>query len=276
MKTQQLTPVNNYRFTIPENDEYINIPLEIKWDFQGRDESIELYEEDVIEQIIGGPRDYEIIRFSHDFHTNNTKTDLNYEFNFFDNNPGTGSDILVATSTDWAPTYLNEGFTSNQIYYYDSPFTKSFFKLDFYDTNESANQTLFFTIIIPTQQGGTESASISPIIPNVNIKTPIFKLDFVGDKEGYFIYWIRDKNTIDISTFYMSAKFFNARLGGFMRMMTTPQSNLPNKFLFDDTKYFYYKVVLDYNKYAYSIYDITNNRVGTTSSIKWYEYVNQP
>jgi hypothetical protein len=145
-------PVNNYRFTIPENDGYINIPLEIKWDFQGRDESIELYEEDVIEQIIGGPRDYEIIRFSHDFHTNNTKTDLNYEFNFFDNNPGTGSDILVATSTDWAPTYLNEGFTSNQIYYYDNPFTKSFFKLDFYDTNESANQTLFFTIIIRDHQ----------------------------------------------------------------------------------------------------------------------------
>lgn len=268
--------VNNYRFTIPENDEYINIPLEIKWDFQGRDESIELYEEDVIEQIIGGPRDYEIIRFSHEFHTNNTKTDLNYEFNFFDNNPGTGKNILVATSTDWSPTYLNEGFTSNQIYYYEKPFTKSFFKLDFYDTNESANQTLFFTIIIPTQQGGTESASISPIIPNVNIKTPIFKLDFVGDKEGYFIYWIRDKKTIDISTFYMSAKFFNGRLGGFMRMMTTPQSNLPNKFLFDEAKYFYYKVVLDYNKYTYSIYNTTNNRVGTTSSIKWYEYVNQP
>ena len=271
-----MTIVNKYRFTIPEVDGYIDIPVEIKWDFLGRDDSIELYEEDVIKYIIGSPRDYEIIRFSHESYNSDTRTDVNYEFNFFDNNPATGSDILTATNTNWAPTYLNEGFSSTQIYYYENPFTKSFFKLDFYDTNETNNQTIYFTIIIPVQQGDSELASISPIIPNVNIRIPRFKLDFVGDKEGFFIYWIRNKETIDLKTFYMSAKFYNARAGGFMRMMTVPQSTLPNKFLFDTNKYFYYKVELDYDKYTYSVFDLTNNRVGTTSSIKWYEYVNQP
>jgi hypothetical protein len=146
--------------------------------------------------------------------------------------------------------------------------------LDFYDTDDVNTQTIYFTIIIPVQQGASELASISPIIPDVNIRIPSFKLDFVGDKEGFFIYWLRKKDVIDLDTFYMSAKFFNARLGGFMTMMTTPQSNLPDKFIFDARKYFYYKVTLDYNKFTYSIYDITGNRTGTISSIKWYEYVN--
>ena len=265
---------NNFRFTIPTKDTYLNLPIEVKWDFYGRDDSIELYEEDVIKEIIGSPKDFEIIRFSHESYNNGDNTDVNYEFNFFDNQPSAGTNILTSSPTDWTPSYLNEGFTSDQIYYYEKPFTKSFFKLDFYDTDDVNTQTLYFTIIVPVQQGGFEIASISPLIPNVDIRTPTFKLDFVGDKEGFFVYWLRKKNVIDLSTFYMSAKFFNAKLGGFVKMMNTPQSNLPDKFIFDARKYFFYKVTLDYNNFTYSIYDIVGARVGTTSSIKWYEYVN--
>jgi hypothetical protein len=265
---------NNYRFTIPTKDTYLTLPIEIKWDFYGRDDSIEIYEEDVIKEIIGSPKDFEIIRFSHEPYNGGDNTDVNYEFNFFNNQPSANPDILNSVPTDWGSTYLNEGFTSDQIYYYEKPFTKSFFKLDFYDTDDVNTQTIYFTVIIPVQQGAFESASISPLIPDVNIQIPTFKLDFVGDKEGFFIYWLRGKNVIDLDTFYMSAKFFNARLGGFLKMMNTPQSNLPDKFIFDAKKYFFYKVTLDYNNFTYSIYDLVGNRVGTTSSIKWYEYVN--
>ena len=115
--------MNKYRFTIPENDGYINIPVEIKWDYYGRDTSIEKYERSVLEDIIGSPKDFEITRFSHESHSNNTRTDINYEFNFFDNSPGTGQNILVATTANWETTYLNEGFSSEQIYYYENPFT---------------------------------------------------------------------------------------------------------------------------------------------------------
>ena len=267
--------VNNYRFTLNDNDTFINIPIEIKWDFSGHDDSIELYEDEVIKEIIGVPYDFEVARFSHKPYLKSTRTDINYQFNFFDNTP-TGSDIMTATAADWKPTYLNEGFNSNQIYYYEKPFRNSFFKLDFYDTNDTTTQIIYFTIIIPVQQGASELASISPIIPDVNIRIPQFKLDFVGDKEGFFIYWVKDLKTIDLKTFYMSAKFFNARVGGFMRMMTTPQSIIPNKFNFNTSQYFYYKVELDYSDFTYSVYDYNNIRVGTDSSIKWYEYVNQP
>ena len=72
----------------------------------------------------------------------------------------------------------------------------------------------------------------------------------------------------------MSAKFFDARLGAFVKMMNTPQSNLPNKFVFDDSEYFYYKVKLNYNNRTYQILDNTNNRIGQGNPILWYEYIN--
>jgi hypothetical protein len=57
--------------------------------------------------------------------------------------------------------------------------------------------------------------------------------------------------------------------------MKVPQSSslIPSVFNFD-SKYFYYKVNLDYVNKTYEILDELNVRVGTASSIKWYEYIN--
>lgn len=279
---------NNFRFTLPTNDKYINLPIEIKWDFYGRDDSIDLYENDVIEEIIGKPNDFEILRFSHDRYysgqTNNIpakqvyQTKLQYEFKFYSGNP---INVTASTSSNWVSSYLdtiNSGFTPTQVYYYSNPFTKSFFKLDFYDSNTGSTQTNYFTVILPVQQGLTESVKLSPYKPNVDIKKPTMNLDFVGDKEGFFLYWLRKKEFLDIDTFYMSAKFFDARLGEFVRMMNVRQSSLPKVFDFDTTKYFYYKVVLDYTNKTYKFYrpdDFNNSiRLGTGTPIVWYEYVN--
>lgn len=73
----------------------------------------------------------------------------------------------------------------------------------------------------------------------------------------------------------MSAKFFDGKLGVYVKMMKIPQSSplIPSVFEFE-SKYFYYKVNLDYVNKTYEILDDLNVRVGTTSSIKWYEYIN--
>ena len=71
----------------------------------------------------------------------------------------------------------------------------------------------------------------------------------------------------------MSAKFFDAKEGVFVRLMNTEQSALPNPTLFDASKYFYYRVFLDYTDYTYQIFDINDNRIGTGSEINWYEYI---
>jgi len=283
---------NNYRFVLPNNDQYINLPIEIKWDFYGRDDSIEIYEDEVIEEIIGSPKDFEILRFSHKRYFSGTtgnvpvkqvyQTKLQYQFNFYSGNP---INVTASTLANWVSSYLDStnitqsGFTPTQVYYYEKPFTRSFFKLDFYDSNTASTQTNYFTVILPVQQGLTESVSISPLLPKVNIKKPTMNLDFVGDKEGFFLYWLRKRDFLNIDTFYMTAKFFDARFGEFVRLMNEPQYQLPsNKFIFDNSRFFYYKVVLDYNTKTYSFYlptDTTNsNRLGMGTPIKWYEYVN--
>ena len=125
---------------------------------------------------------------------------------------------------------------------------------------------------------------ISPYVPLVQIKKPVFTLDYVGDKEGFFLYWLRKKDFLNINpnllktteTFYMTAKFFDARLGIFVKMSTEPQIviNPSNPFQFNPERHFYYKVVLDYPTYTYQVFDWQGSRVGDSGPIKWYEYVN--
>lgn len=260
---------NKFLFTIPTNNKTIDLPIEIKWDFYGRDDSIELYEDEVIKDIIGSPNDFEILRFAHSAYSVNNLTDIKYDFYFF-----SGSPFNLSNTNDWSVSYLAAGFNSSEIYYYRKPFTNSFFKLDFYDTPESKSQTNYFTIIIPVQQGFTQSALVSPLLPSVNIKKPSFSLDYVGDKEGFFIYWLRKKQFINLSQFYMSAKFFDAKLGVFVKMMNAPQSTLTLPYGFDEKLYFYYKVVLNYDEKTYSVLNLQNQRVDNGVPIKWYEYVN--
>ena len=289
---------NKFKFTLPKGDDkYINLPVEIKWDFLGRTDAVDEYQEYAVERVTGVADDFEILRFAHADYGNNSSTDVKYDFHFFsvllpDDNgdlqptvpPNPPLDITTAIASDWKISYIPEGFTTYDIYYYTKPFTKSFFKLDFYDTTSATTQTNYFTTIIPVQQGFTVTGITSTLIPPVNIKIPSFKLDYVGDKEGFFLYWLRKKKFLNINpdptntteTFYMTAIFFDARLGIFVKMMTTPQvlPLVPSLFQFKPEEYFYYKVVLDYTNNTYKILDKNGDRVGDTSSIKWYEYIN--
>jgi hypothetical protein len=149
--------------------------------------------------------------------------------------------------------------------------------LDFYDSKNVTNQQIYLTIIIPTRQGETLSTTYGR--KTVKINKPTFSLDFTGNKEGYFVYWLKSTEFINLSTLYMSAKFFDANTGQFKRLMTKSQGDLIDKFNFNQSDYFYYTVNLNYDNYTYSIYLDTiggdKNRVGTTSlPVKWYEYVN--
>lgn len=260
----------------------------MKWDFYGRDDSIDVYETEVISELVGKEQDFEILRFAHAPYSSNTKTELKYNFYFYSvsgnvpTNPT--QQVLTASPSDWVTSYLPEGFLSTEIYYYVRPFTESFFKLDFYDSKDTISQTNYFTAIIPVQQGATETVSISPYKPLVQIKKPVFTLDYVGDKEGFFLYWLRKKNFLDINpnvlhtteTFYMTAKFFDARLGVFVKMINLNQATQPlksNPFQFQPDRYFYYKVVLNYVDYTYQIFDWEDKRVGDSGPIKWYEYI---
>lgn len=266
---------NSYRITRPVNEKYINLPLEIKWDFNGRQDDIDVYEANVIEELTAPKGEFEIGRYSHKNYGSYNRTDITYEFNFY----SASTSVTSSTTNDWVNSYVTplaipSGFSVTELYYFLKPFRNSFYKLDFYDSPDSNTQTNYFTVVLPTQQGFTELKTLTPLLPDVNVKIPKMKLDFVGDKEGFFIYWLRNPQYININTFYMSAKFFDAKNGVFVRMMNTPQALLSDKFNFDTSQYFYYKTVLDYNTKEYEIFDYLNVRIGNGNPIKWYEYIN--
>jgi len=284
--------VNKFRFTVKQTDTEIDLPIEIKFDGLGREDLVRQYENDVLEEIINPIEDFEVTRYSHNEwldDNQNEKTSTTYSFHFF-NRQISVENTTAANNGMWVsdynyiypPVYSNYSgitFTDKELYYYANSFKRSFFKIDFYDSVKPENQQLYFTIIIPTQQGRKESVDIGTAsVPNVvDLRTPTFDLDFVGDKEGYFIYWLKSREYINIDDFYMSAKFFNAKTGQFTRMMNRPQSMLTDKFNFNKEEYFYYKVSLDVNNYVYEVFKMfgAQNRVGTTiENINWYEYVN--
>ena len=262
------------------DNKQVNIPVELKWDYLGMDMAIEEYEKNIITEVIGVGRDFEISRFAHAPATGTTNnTEINYEFYFYSG--GSLTDI-----NNWRVNYLSEGFTPQEVYYYENNFSNSFFKLDFYDTPDEKKQVNYLTVILPTQQGLKMDAQMQRTL--VSIKKPEFILDYVGDKEGFFLYWLKKRTFLDINTFYMSAKFYNAKTGQFTRMMTGGGSNSlddtngpqalmnTNKYAFDSTQYFYYTVKLDYPTQTYQVLNTYGQRLGTNLPIKWYEYVNPP
>jgi len=264
-------------------DKQINIPVRLTWDYLGLDMAIDEYETQVITEVVGVGRDFEVSRFAHEPATGTTdSTEINYEFYFYSG--GSLDDI-----TSWNIDYMSEGFTPQELYYYNNNFSNSFFKLDFYDTPDEKRQTNYLTVIIPTQQGLKMDVQMQRTV--VSVRKPKFILDYVGDKEGFFLYWLKKRNFLNIDTFYMTAKFYNAKTGQFTKMMTGsgtdpldgtlgPQSDINpgtnQKYLFDNILYFYYTVKLDYQKQTYQVFNTFGQRLGTNIPIKWFEYVNPP
>ena len=136
---------NNYKILLNNVNKNISIPIEIKWDFLDRENSIQEYQDIITKEVIGPPKNFEISRFAHADYEG--KSSINYEFNFYSGTPSYNT-FTAATSTSWLPSYIQQTFTISDLYYQRRSFTNSFFKLDFYDTTSGANQINYFTVII--------------------------------------------------------------------------------------------------------------------------------
>ena len=256
---------NKIRVLFNNQPKDLVIPLQQEWDFYGQQQAIEQYESTIIEKILNQGDDYEVTRFDHQLY-DGTKSSLNYDF-YLNNR-------VFAVGDFWENSYLAR-FTTDQVYYYSPSFTKSFWKIDFYDSPTTRTQKSYFTTILPVQQGKFQSTVLNNTTA-VTIRRPSYQLDYIGDKEGFFLYWLKSRQFLNINTFYMTAKFFDGNTGQFIKMMKAPQSSLPNYNDFSPEEYFYYKVDLDYATQTYQVFDYPRGvRAGTVSNpIKWYEYVN--
>lgn len=252
--------VNKYKIAFRNRDEEVNLPFISNWEVNGIDDGYFLFETEAIKRVINPEIDFEVSRFSHEPYFGLTK--IFYNFNF--RNP---------SIPEYIDSYVSSGlFTIDECYYNSNSFSKSFFKLDLYDSSGSTEQKNYISIILPTQQGLTEDFSFG-LLPLVSVRKPQFALDFIGDKEGFFIYWLKYRDYLNVDTFYMSAKFFDAKRGEFIRMINQEQqTNTINS-----DSFFYYKVELNYTGQTYQIINTnTFDRVGTsiTNPIKWFQYIN--
>lgn len=272
--------VNNYRLLIRDNDQSVELPININWDLNGVNDSIDVFEDEILRQVINPIDDFETTRYSHapwnEQINGSDETSINYEFYFYSATTDSGV-TAETTANNWVIDYRANGITTRNILYNNKVFSNSFFKLDFYDDRDASRQQIYLTVIIPTRSGLRKTTPFG--YKNVDINIPKFILDFVGDKEGYFIYWLKDTSFINLPRLYMTAKFFDANIGQFKRMMTVPQGLLNDKFNFQQKDYFYYILDLNYDEYTYEVYEEkiggVLNRIGTTNTpIKWYEYVN--
>ena len=98
----------------------VNIPIQLEWDYLGLDQSVDLYEKEVITEVIGVGRDFEVSRFANEpFSGRTNETAIKYQFYFY-------SGGTLTNVENWRLDYRSEGFTTGNIFYYENNFSNSF------------------------------------------------------------------------------------------------------------------------------------------------------
>ena len=313
------------------NDRNINLPIDITTDELGRGDLINQYESDTLIKILGLNKDYEVTRYTQSsLQDGDPSPNLFMNFNFghltssqpfevlYKKTPSPTTfnsaeifsciDGLEDESLEPTPIYEAynpdrpetwtgydyQDFLPKETYSITDTFSKSFFKLDFYDTPVRSKQKLYMTLVINPING---KKIFRPTLKTTDLNTneqpdgryncnpsaekytptPHFELDPVNNSEGYHIYWLKQKTFLDLDVFFLQAKFFNAKTGLVTQFINTPQNEIPNPFSFSKTEYFYYRVKLDQSRYTYTYYRTSDGlRVGAeeSSPINFYQYFN--
>jgi len=319
-------------------DRQMIFPFGQTYDEVGREDLIQTYEDETIDKLVSIKKDYEVARYTHAPLLNGDPSpNLFYNFNFgtmLDSNPNTFTTLFPNqpqvngswgnnppcppslqdyypdnstntiyqpynpnTITDWYG-YDFQNFTPEETYKNNKSFTKSFFKLDLYNSRDRKQQKLFISIIISPINGQkilrpTLSVQCPSEIPDGRYNcrpdgeqfcpTPNFELDPINNNEGYFIYWLKEKTFLDLDVFYMSCKFYNAKTGEVTQLINTDQVGINNDtgkpFSISKEDYYYYRVVLNQDRFTYTIFRTSDGvRIGEdmTNPIKFYQYFNSP
>ena len=242
----------------------INIPLNMEFQLVDQDEIVRRkFVENEIKNNINPILDYEkckfipIIPFDGVINIVNT---ISYNLHFLNSSNQYNQNSF----------YGDIGFNSSDIKFRKKSYTKSFLRLNFYDTDITTTQRLLFFVTLFPRLSKTDF-SVGPLPPwgtitSVNaLKTNFILGDVLVNKdfnsEGYVLYYFRDELVNAPKELYMSAEFNNAKNGSITRFMSTSNTNIPIDELLNQsnnvnnlfTKYILKKVN---NRYTYEL-DIT-------------------
>jgi hypothetical protein len=263
----------------------INKETNFKTDL-GWEEGMIVQEKEILKTIINPTENYETVRFIHQpyeslLDTSIIQTDIWYNFYFIDGDNGYTKGL----------DYELVGITKNENALMLKQSTESFFRLEFFKTpnNEPPNRTNRRLVFAKNL-----SLPLGEKVFNTDIHDYLYAPVFVGsnyrNKENMYLFWFQDESVFDETTltgntFYVSARFYNAKDASKINFTNTGLDDVTTVL---EERDLYYKLIIDKDgdklsspikpSYNYVIYeyngetDITGNRVGTTNSpIKFYE-----
>jgi len=238
----------------------------------GWDESFQSFEDEVLESIINPIENYETCRYIHKPYTSNgiNQTDIWFHFYFINESGNYGLD------------YVSQGL--DQTTKLLSDVKNSFFRLEFYKTpnNEAPNRSnrrLVFAKNLSLPIG--ERVIVDDI--STEMFVPVFMGSNYKNKENMYLFWFEDdtvleETTLTGTTFYMTAKFYNAADGS-RTQFANKQVSDSTTFVEEDDMYFLVEMNRDdAPTYHYEVRDydstgtVRGNRRGESSDpIKFYE-----
>jgi len=236
-----------------------------------------MMEKEVLYEIINPTENYETVRYIHKPYTNSsgfTQTDIWFYFYFGDYQYNTSNPANpIITGVTFKQDYQLMDITLQENALMLKQSTESFFRLEFYKTpNDEAptsiNRRMVFAknLALPIGEKvfytGTTSGSTIPM--NDYIYFPVFMGSNYRNKENMYFFWFTDdtpfdETTLTGNTFYMTAKFYNAKTGevfDFTNKTKTPSGTIVEQ---NDM---YYKVIIDRSDYSYQVFRF-NGSVGT-------------
>ena len=263
----------------------LNMVLNQELDFQmnlGWQENMQQFEDEVLEDIINPIDNYETVRYIHK-PDGTDESDIWFYF-YFSNNGN------YYYGLDYSVSQINITPKENAKMLRQS--TESFFRLEFYKTpNEldvngnvtgytaptRQNRKLVFTKNLTLPLG--EKYYYTPLQENIHV--PVFHGSNYTNKENMYLFWFQDESvlaetnlsgTTTGNTFFMTAKFFNAKDGLVTDFYNDVYSTSHEISEHEDM---YFQVDIDKTNYSYKIFKFNGtkgNQVGAVGSeIKFYE-----
>ncbi len=243
----------------------------------GWTENAEMMEKEVLYEIINPTENYETVRYIHKPYSNAsgfTQTDLWFYFYFgnYSYNTSNPADPII-TGVTFEQDYQLMDLTLQENALMLKQSTESFFRLEFYKTPNdevptTINRRMVFAknLALPIGEKvfytGTTSGSTYPL--NDYIYFPVFMGSNYRNKENMYFFWFTDdtpfdETTLTGNTFYMTAKFYNAKTGEVFDF--TNKTKSPGGTIVEEND-MYYKIVIDRTDFSYQIFRF-NGSVGT-------------
>jgi hypothetical protein len=238
----------------------------------GWDDSFKEFETDALKQIINPVDNYETVRYIHKPYISNrgvNQTDIWFYFYFVD----------AASGYTNGMDYELVGITAQENENLLKQSTESFFRLEFFKTPNNeipdrTNRRMVFAKNLSLPLGEKYLYSVL----NGYIHLPVFMGSNYKNKENMYLFWFHDDSAFDETTltgntFWMTAKFYNAKDGSILDFTTTGLTSTQQVV---ESRDMYYKMEIDRSDYSYQIYryisGVTGTRIGESDDpITFYE-----